>query len=181
MKISSYFVNGEIGSDANLIPWLAEEVGLYGTPPSARIALFINSPGGDVLHAFEVINLMRSSPVPIYTIINGSAESAALLIAMAGHKRAAFKNSFAMAHHISTAVEGSYHQIQKVFKQLNMFEFTMTKLYKEFTKASDETISTLFLGPDDTYLTSFELLEHGIIDTIIEPQTMLQEFLHGKG
>lgn len=178
MKISNYFISGEIGG-SDLVHWLAEEIGLYGSNEAARIVLHINSPGGDVLTAIQVINMMKSSPVPIYTIANGSAESAALLILMAGHKRAALKNSFGMAHHVATEIGGNYHSLKDSVAQLEILNNLMLELWQEHSTLEEHMIRTFMLGRGETYLTSDMLLAHGMIDEIIQPGPGLLEFVQG--
>lgn len=179
MKISNYFISGEIGG-SDLVHWLAEEIGLYGSNEAARIVLHINSPGGDVLTAIQVINMMKSSPVPVYTVVNGSAESAALLILMAGHRRAAFQNSFGMAHHVSTEMGGNYHSLKEAVNQLDILHNLMLDLWKEHSKLEENMIKAFMLGRGETYLTSQQMLTHGMIDEIIHPGPGLLSFVQGQ-
>ena len=176
MRIANYHVSGEIG-DPGLIHFLSEEIGLYGSSDAARIVLHINSPGGDLLTALQAINLIKSSPVPVITILNGSAESAALLILMAGHKRAAFKDSFGMAHHLSTAFEGKFHDLKSSVDQLNILDSMMHKMWKEHTKLSDEVIKNKMLGMHDTYLDSKALKTYNIVDEILTTPNGLRDFM----
>lgn len=179
MKISNYFISGEIGG-SDLVHWLAEEIGLYGSNEAARIVLHINSPGGDVLTAIQVINMMKSSPVPVYTIVNGSAESAALMILMAGHKRAAMRNSFGMAHHVATEIGGNYHSLKDSVAQLEILNNLMLDLWKEHSSLEEHMIRNFMLGRGETYLTSQQLLNHAIIDEIIDPGPGLLQFTQGS-
>ena len=176
MRIANYHVHGEIG-DPGLIHFLSEEIGLYGSSDAARIVLHINSPGGDLLTAIQAINLIRSSPVPVLTILNGAAESAALLILMAGNKRAAFSNSFGMAHHLSTAIEGKFHDLQSNVEHLNMLDSTMIALWKTYTKLDMKTIRNEMLGRHDKYLDTAALKRYNIIDEILTPGSSLQRFM----
>lgn len=178
MRVANYHISGEIGSP-DLIHWLSEEIGLYGSAEAARIVLHINSPGGDLLTALQAVNLIRSSPVPVLTIVNGSAESAALLVLMAGHKRAAFKNSFGMAHHLSTAMEGNYHSLRSSITQLELLHQTMVDMWTEFTKLDVDIINTKMLSMHDTFLSSHELLKYNIVDEILVPGPGLHSFIHG--
>ena len=54
------------------------------TPP---VKLHINSLGGSLLDCFSTVDYIRTSKVPIHTIIEGSAASAATIISVSGHKR----------------------------------------------------------------------------------------------
>ena len=176
MRVANYLVHGELGNP-ELIQFLSEEIGLYGSSDAARIVLHINSPGGDLITAIQAINLIRSSPIPVLTIVNGSAESAALLLLMSGHKRAAFYNSFGMAHHLSTALEGSYHGIRKSIEQLNVLDKTMTQLWKQFTNLDEKTIKEKMMGLHDTYLDAKDLKRYNIIDEVLTSGTDLLKFI----
>lgn len=176
MRVANYHIHGEIG-DPGLIHFLAEEIGLYGSEEAARIVLHINSPGGDLLTAIQAINLIRSSPIPVLTILNGSAESAALLILMAGHKRAAFTTSFGMAHHLATMIEGKFHDIKSSVAQLDLLDGLMMNMWKEFTGLKAEVIRSTMLSPHDKYLSPTELKKYNIIDNIIVPGPGLNQFI----
>lgn len=180
MHQSNFFLQGEVGHNG-LPQWLAEQIGLYGNEPeSVQLVIWINSNGGDVLAAIEAINLMRSSPIPVVTIINGCAESAALLVAMAGHRRFAFNNAWGMAHHFSTGMEGSYHDLMDSLKHNDILHLTMTNLFKAYSTASANDIDTILLGRMTSWLTADDLLGYGLIDEIIDPGEGLRERVLGN-
>lgn len=175
--ISNFFLSGNVEGD-NLAQFLSEEIGLFGqSPESVQVVIHINSPGGDVLTALQVVNLIRSSPIPITTVVNGSAESAALLILMAGHRRAAMKNSFGMAHHFSTAIEGSYHDIQDTIKQNKILHDMMFNMWKDGTGLDDDIINNIMLGRSDVFLSAQELVKYNIVDKVLDHGTELLEFI----
>ena len=130
--------------------------------------IWINSNGGDVLAAIESINLIKSSPIPVVTIINGCAESAALLIAMAGHRRLIFESSWGMAHHFSTSMEGNYHELIDSVKHNNLLHHLMMELFKKHSKLSEKEIDAKLLGRKHTWLDANELKKMGLVDEIIK-------------
>lgn len=62
------------------------------------IRLFIQSPGGSVVNGFNLIDVIKSSNTPVYTICFANCSSMAFHIFISGHKRYAFKNSILLNH-----------------------------------------------------------------------------------
>lgn len=181
MYIANFFVQGEV-THSGLPQWLSETIGMDGqTPDAARINIWINSEGGDLLAAIEAINLMAMSSIPITTIINGSAESAALLIAMAGHRRLVMKNAWGMGHHFSTQQAGNYHDLMDSVKHNELLDKTMKDLFIKYTGMDEATITEHFLGRGTTWLSSEDLVKFGIVDEIVEPSPALLEKLRENG
>ena len=56
------------------------------TPKPKYLQLIINSGGGDLNTAFAVIDIMRGSPIPVYTTGLGMVGSAAFAMFIAGQK-----------------------------------------------------------------------------------------------
>ena len=55
------------------------------------IKIFIDSPGGDLVATFTMINAIKLSKTPVYTINIGAAYSGGFFIFLAGHKRFAYE------------------------------------------------------------------------------------------
>lgn len=169
MYIANYYIQGEVTHEG-LPQWLVETTGLNGsTPDAVEAVIWINSNGGDLMAALESINLIASSKIPVSTIINGCAESAALYIAMAGHKRFVLEGSWGMAHHFSTGAEGNYHELMDSVKHNKLLHKVMEGLIKRFTKVPKEIIDHDFLGRGTTWLTDEELVNYGVVDKILFP------------
>ena len=181
MHVANYFLQGEV-THSGLPQWLAEQTGLWGNEPEAvSLVIWINSSGGDVLAAIESINLMRSSPIPITTVISGCAESAALLVAIAGHRRLIFERSWGMAHHFSTTLEGSYHDLADSLKHNELLNDVMLDIFKEHSDLTSEEISSTLLSRKTNWLSSKELKKLGLVDEILKPGSSLFERLLNGG
>jgi len=181
VHVANYFLQGEV-THSGLPQWLAEQTGLWGNEPEAvRLVIWINSSGGDVLAAIESINLMRSSPIPITTVISGCAESAALLVAIAGHRRLIFERSWGMAHHFSTTLEGSYHDLADSLKHNELLNDVMLDIFKEHSDLTSEEISSTLLSRKTNWLSSKELKKLGLVDEILKPGSSLFERLLNGG
>lgn len=175
MHVANYFLQGDITNNG-LPQWLSEVGGFGGSGnlDYGKIVVWINSAGGDVLAAIEAINLIKSSPIPVTTIINGCAESAALLIACAGHHRKAFKNAWGMAHHFSTAMEGNYHELKNSLYHNELLHTTMKDIFVENSNLSSEKVEEMLLGKGSRWMSAEELLYFGLIDEIIVPDVKLR-------
>ena len=74
--------------------------------------LHINSSGGDLSESFGAIDVICNSKIPINTIIEGSAASAATLISIAGKKRFITKHSILLIHELSSRMWGKMSQLE---------------------------------------------------------------------
>lgn len=73
------------------------------------IRLFIQSPGGNVISGFNLVDVITASETPVHTICFANCSSMAFHIFISGHKRYAFKNSILLNHdgEISLSNSGS--------------------------------------------------------------------------
>ena len=111
-------------------------------PPN--IYLHINSNGGCLLSAMGTVDTIQNSRVPIVSIIEGCAASAATVISMACHKRYITNNSFMLIHQLTTGVYGKYEEIKDDFINDTKFMERLYSLYRN------------------------ECIEHGLVDNIWE-------------
>lgn len=71
-----------------------------GIPPEERdpVIIYIASRGGEVYPGFELIDAIRTSTTPVYTVNVGYEYSMSFLIGLAGHKRFAMPNATFLMH-----------------------------------------------------------------------------------
>ena len=136
-------------------------------PPN--IFLHINSPGGDLLSAFSTVDTIRHSRVPIVSIVEGSAASAATIISMVCHKRYITENSFMLIHQLSSGCSGKYEELKDDFENDTKFMDLLYDLYNRYTTMSDKEIKQILTR--DLWLTSKECLERGLVDQYWVPNT----------
>ncbi len=129
------------------------------------IKIFINSDGGSVCAVLHVIDMIRLSKTPVYTIGLGRAYSAGGLLLMAGHKRYIFPHTSCLIH------DGSSWSAGSIGKMLDNLEFTkelenrMKKYILSTTNISAEVYDRNHRR--DWFLFSEEMIELGIADEII--------------
>ena len=130
------------------------------------IYLYINSDGGEVGCALAIVDFIKSSMVPIYTVIEGEACSAATLISIVGKKRFITKNSHMLIHQVRGGVWGKMNEFEDEMKNLKTFNNKLIKLYKKYTNI-DEAKLIKILKKDITW-GSKTCLKLGLVDSIIE-------------
>jgi len=100
-----------------ILKWNAEDKGL---PVEGRkpIKIFVNSEGGDLNTVLNLIDVIRLSKTPVYTIGLGMAYSAAGYLLMAGHKRYIFENTSFLIH------DGYSGVFSSIGKNIDTMRFT---------------------------------------------------------
>lgn len=145
-----------------------------GKPVEDRkpIKVFIDSPGGDVVFMWSIINVIEISKTPVWTIDYSTAYSAAAEILASGHKRFALPGSHVMIHLGSCAYAGDAANVEATKKYFDsLSKKTVDHLLKR-TKIEPKMFKKKTLT--DWFLDENDALENGVVDKII---TNLDEIL----
>jgi ATP-dependent Clp protease, protease subunit len=132
----------------------------------SEIKLIINSPGGTVFWAWQLIDAIKMSEIPVITIAQGLAASCGVLTLMAGDKRIATHNSSIMSHTFSWGSMGKEGELYAKVKEFEMASDRMLEHYKKCTGKSEKYIRKHLLHPHDEWMTPEEAKLRGIIDEI---------------
>lgn len=128
------------------------------------IKLYINSYGGDVYSGLALVNIIKNSKTPIYTIAIGACMSAALQIWLAGHKRFVSKNSTLLFHDISsggcTCKTEDIRQDLKECERLR--EIFIGEIIEKSTKVTREMLDEVIKSRTDWYIPADEAIELGL-------------------
>lgn len=135
---------------------------------SRELLLIICSEGGDISAAFALIDVMRSSNVPIKTVGLGTIASAGLMIFLAGTagRRVLTPNTSILSHQFSWVSDGKAHELFATVKEFELTQRRMVKLYEECTGLSSDEIRSNLLPPHDVWLSAEEALALGVCDDI---------------
>ena len=167
---SVHYLSGEISNDTigPCIKWILHENMLPRTP-GKFLTLYINSFGGDLYEAFGLIDIMRTSHLPIRTVGVGSVMSAAFLIFAAGTKgqRVLGRNTGVMCHQYSDSPEGKHHDLKAHMLEGERCNQRMMEILKAATNLPASKIRSKMLKETDVYMTAEEAVELGIADSII--------------
>jgi ATP-dependent Clp protease protease subunit len=161
---------GEIDADTvkPVIEWILHE-NFVRKKKFKELLLMICSEGGDLSHAFALIDVMRSSKIPIKTVGLGSIASSGLLIFLSGSpgRRVLTPNTSILSHQFSWDNGGG--KVHELFATVKEFELThgrMIELYQKTTGLDNDTIKKVLLPPQDVYLSADEALKYHICDHV---------------
>jgi|15BtaG_2_1085339.scaffolds.fasta_scaffold00467_6 ATP-dependent Clp protease protease subunit len=135
--------------------------------PDEPIKLYINSPGGDVYAMFAIVDTIKSTTCPVYTIGSGQVMSAATLILAAGTPghRSLFPNTTLMLHEAFSAVSGKLTDITIHHKETTRLQKLYIKLLEKYTGTAKADLVSYILG-SDYYFSPTQALKLGLADKI---------------
>jgi ATP-dependent Clp protease protease subunit len=157
------FLGGEMTSDlANLV--VAQLLFLEAENPEGDIALYINSPGGELTALFAIYDTMQAVRPDVATWCIGQAASAAavLLAAGASGKRHALAHARVLLHQPHGGMQGQSEDIrihaEEMVRQRRMMEEILSRHTGQTIERIHEDLDRDFiLGPD-------EAKAYGVID-----------------
>jgi ATP-dependent protease ClpP protease subunit len=129
------------------------------------IKIMINSGGGDVQVMLTIIQAIKLSKTPVYTINFCNAMSAAAEILAAGHKRFALPGTCVMVHSGSCYYGGTMEQAESYKKYVDALTKKATDIFLANTKIDSKTLKKK--GAADWYFDEEEAVAKGVIDEII--------------
>ena len=159
-------LNGEISDET----WYGDEV----TPPLFRddlskckgdIAVWINSPGGDVFAAAQIYDMLMDYPHNVTVKIDGLAASAASVIAMAGTEVQMSPVGMMMIHNPSTIAWGDSAELKKAISMLDEVKESIINAYEIKTGLPRDKISRLM--DNESWFNATKAKELGFIDKIM--------------
>lgn len=131
----------------------------------APIYLHINSFGGHVFQAFNAVDYIERMRVPVYTVIDGCAASAATIISVVGKKRFIGKYSFMLVHQLSSSFWGKLDKIEDEVENLRKLMNTIKNIYKKHTKMDKKKLDGILFK--DLWWSSDECISQGLVDEIL--------------
>ena len=164
----NHFLTGDINGESieKAIRWIL--MGARKPSPEHPMKLHINSDGGNLTDAFALIDVMRTSPVPIATVGMGNLMSSAFIIFAAGAKgrRAIAKNTSIMIHQFNHEYMGKYHDMKAYAEEIDRINYRMVAELSRTCGLTEQEVGTKLLKPSDVWLTAEQLVELGFADVI---------------
>lgn len=164
-----YVFMGEVEADSiqPVIEWILYENHVV-KKKKKELLLMICSEGGDTSAAFALIDVMRSSTVPIKTVGLGCIASSGLLIFIAGTRgrRILTPNTSILSHQFSWYNEGKAHELFATMKEFELTQKRMVNHYKQCTGLSEEEVRANLLPPQDVWLDAHEALRLNVCDHV---------------
>ena len=100
-----------------------------GTFTPKPIYLHITTNGGDLLAGFFGYDKIKSSKIPINTIIEGCVASAGSLLSMAGQNRYMTPSSHLLIHQLRTGMFGTYEELVDEKNNCHQFMSRLVSMY----------------------------------------------------
>ena len=139
---------------------------LLGNDP-AHIKLHINSYGGSVFAGFSAVDYIRNSKVPVTSIIDGCAASAATIMSVVAQERLMHENSFMLIHQLSSMMWGKYAALKDDMINNDLLMVKIKGIYENHTKIPKKELDKLL--SHDLWWDAKKCLRYGMIDGIITP------------
>ena len=133
---------------------------------NTEINLHIKSQGGSLLPSLGLVDMIRTSDIPINTYIDGYAASAATLISIVGANRLMNKHGVMLIHQLKMGAEYSkYNEIKDYAENADTLMNIIKDLYLEYSNLDKKKLN--YLLDHDLWLNSTICKEYGLIDIII--------------
>ncbi len=167
LKDRIVFLTGEI-FDAMASVVVAQLLFLESENPTSPIAFYINSPGGSVSAGLSVYDTMQYIRSPVATLCVGQASSMGSLLLCAGEpgERQALPHSRIMVHQPSGGYHGTASDIERHAQEIMALRDRLNAIYVKHTGRTIEEVQAAL--DRDTFMSSEEAKEWGLIDEIIE-------------
>jgi ATP-dependent Clp protease protease subunit len=140
---------------------------MYEVNSPPPIWLHINSYGGELFSAFAIADTIEriKTTVPVVTIVEGCAASAATVISTSGTRRLMRKNAYMLIHELSDSSWGKFTELQDSYKSNEEIMKTMKEWYLERTKIKAEKLDEIL--KHDIWWNSAICRKNGLVDDII--------------
>jgi ATP-dependent Clp protease protease subunit len=147
--------------------------------PGKDIALYINSPGGNVDAGFAIYDTMRSLDSDVATVAMGLAASMGqfLLVGGTAGKRFALRHSQILMHQPHGQMSGVASDIVVHADHIASLRRLLAERIAFHTGQPEERIVTDF--DRDRWFTAGEALQYGMIDAVLDHRSQLPSALAG--
>jgi ATP-dependent Clp protease protease subunit len=131
------------------------------------IIIHISSRGGDMYAGIRFLTIFKESRVPICTLIDNYAASAATYLAINSPYRIITEQGFVLIHQHSAFIYGKREQLLNKVKRIEEIADLRYNLYENKTKIAKTELDELM--KHDLWLDAKKCLEKGIVDRILKP------------
>lgn len=141
-----------------------EEAGL-AVEERKPIKIYLHSPGGFLTSTFTMIDAIKMSKTPVYTIAMGETYSGGFFIFLAGHKKFAYPHASFLYHEGATANGGDANKFRNFAKFYEVQLEQLRQVVLNNSSISEEEYEKHI--KDDWWLTAEEAVKYGIADEIL--------------
>lgn len=134
--------------------------------PYSRLAVRVNSPGGDAFEGIAIGNLLRAQGKPIDVFVDGIAASAASVVAMAGDTRTMGSNAMMMIHNAWCSCIGYADDMRKMADTLDKVSAAVAQTYVD--RAGMSAADAKALMDAESWLSAQDCIDNGLATAIAE-------------
>ena len=138
-------------------------INLNTTP--ANLYLHINSYGGSVFAGLSSVDYIINSKVPITTIIDGCAASAATLMSIVAPRRLIHKHSYMLIHQLSSGMWGKYEELKDDMENNENLMNVIKDIYNTHANIPKKELDKIL--KHDLWWDAETCLKYGLVDEII--------------
>ncbi len=146
------------------------------------IAVWINSPGGDVIAASQIYTMLKEYSGQVTIKIDGIAASAASVIAMAGDHVQMSPTAVLMIHNPATAVFGEVADLQGAIEMLGEIKESIINAYEQKSQLSRTKIAHMM--DSETWFSANKAVELGFANEVLYhneyEENVLKDFMFDK-
>lgn len=134
---------------------------------SGHVFVHIQSFGGDIFSGLSGMDtlLEAGESVPVTTMIDGCAASAATFLSVVGTRRLMRRNSYMLIHQLSSGMWGKYEEMKDEMENLDLFMDTIRNIYDQYTKVPSKELNKILRR--DIWWNAKTCLKYGLVDEII--------------
>ena len=138
---------------------------IYKLDCAPKLNIHINSYGGSVFAGFSAVDYIKNSGVPVTTIIDGCAASAATMMSVVGSHRLMNEHAFMLIHQLSAGSWGKYEELKDNMSNNDLLMKTIKNIYTKHTKIPTKELSKML--KHDLWWDAKTCLKYGLVDEII--------------
>ena len=137
----------------------------YNLPEPPKVYLHINSYGGSVFAGFSSVDYIKNCPVPVTSVIDGCAASAATIMSVVAKERYIHEHAFMLIHQLSSGMWGKFEDMKDDMKNNELLMKKIIGIYEEHTKLPKSKITQILKR--DLWWDAKTCLKYGLVDDII--------------
>jgi ATP-dependent Clp endopeptidase proteolytic subunit ClpP len=135
-----------------------------------RCELYVNSPGGNMIEAFAIYDMIKNSPLVVDAVIYGMAASATSWMVMACDSVRITENAMMMIHKPQGGAGGESGNLRSTADWMDKLEGRMVSIIANKTGQDEQYVQDNWLkAGDETWFTAKEALNAGLVDAIVQP------------
>lgn len=128
------------------------------------IYLHLMTNGGDLMAAFPMMDVIESSRIPIYSVIDGATASAGTLISVVCKKRFIRPRAYMLIHQLRSGCVGTMRELSDEYSNLSDNMKTIRDIYLTYTKLTPKKLDQLL--DHDLWLPAKLAITYGLVDEI---------------